>query len=234
MKLQKLHPDIYYYTDVFENPKETIRLIEELDKNPESYRVIEPWRNDASERLIKDMAIAQIPNLPDSTKNIVEKIITSIQRDIKQVAEQFYKDKGIDLIPNLSQNLHICRYEEGGRLGLHFDAEFNTAQIYTLAIYWNDDYEGGELKFYIAPDKKKDWTDSKEDLVISIEPAAGSVIIFPSDEPFYHEALEVTSGYKYISTASIFIDGYEYWNPEHIEKYIRKDGRNSWDLTRRV
>jgi hypothetical protein len=42
MKLQKLHPDIYYYTDVFENPKETIRLIEELDKNPESYRVIEP------------------------------------------------------------------------------------------------------------------------------------------------------------------------------------------------
>jgi hypothetical protein len=52
-----------------------------------------------------------------------------------------------------------------------------------------------------------------------IKPTAGSVVIFPSQEPYYHQAHEVKSGFKYMSTSSIFVDEYDCYNPEHIKKY---------------
>jgi hypothetical protein len=52
-----------------------------------------------------------------------------------------------------------------------------------------------------------------------LKPEAGSVVIFPSQEPYYHQAHEVKSGLKYMSTSSIFIEGYDPSNPDHVKKY---------------
>jgi hypothetical protein len=57
-----------------------------------------------------------------------------------------------------------------------------------------------------------------------IKPTPGSVLIFPSQEPYYHQAHEVKSGFKYMSTSSIFVDGYDCYNPDHVKEY-RKDLR---------
>jgi len=88
-------------------------------------------------------------------------------------------------------------------------------------MYFNDDYEGGEISFTVMDDSKQRPSSDLNDPNIDfwVKPKAGSVLVFPSQAPYYHQAHEVKSGYKYMSTSSIFIDGYDAFNPEHIKKY---------------
>jgi predicted 2-oxoglutarate/Fe(II)-dependent dioxygenase YbiX len=57
----------------------------------------------------------------------------------------------------------------------------------SAVIYLNDDYEGGELRF---PEQD-----------VMIKPEAGSVIVFPSVEPFYHQSMPLKTGTKYMVPA---------------------------------
>ena len=52
-------------------------------------------------------------------------------------------------------------------------------------MYLNDDYTGGELNF--------------KDQGIKIKPSAGSIAVFPSRSPYFHESLPVLSGEKYMT-----------------------------------
>ena len=46
MKLEeKLHENVYYYTDVIEDPKKVLAMIERLDEIEESYPAIPKWNN---------------------------------------------------------------------------------------------------------------------------------------------------------------------------------------------
>jgi len=55
----------------------------------------------------------------------------------------------------------------------------------SVVLYLNDDYVGGELFF--------------REQGVKIKPEAGSIVIFPSVEPYYHESLPVESGIKYMA-----------------------------------
>jgi hypothetical protein len=67
--------------------------------------------------------------------------------------------------------------------------------LLTCNIYWNDDYEGGEIVFYSSAG------------LLSYKPNAGEVIVFPSGSPyfpvdgdcFFHCANAVTKKRKYFS-----------------------------------
>jgi hypothetical protein len=191
---------------------------------PETYPVIEKWRKDNSDRLVKNLYLSekewnQIPDgaIKDKMRWLVKTIFTTI----REVAANFYRDKGLTEEPNIAEILHICKYEKGGSIGFHFDAERNGALLYTIAIYWNDEYTGGELGFqvvdatrktlFLIPDEEKD--------IFKIKPEANSVLIFPATAPYFHSSLQLESGFKYFTSAAIFVDGFDHMNPEHIEKY---------------
>lgn len=53
-------------------------------------------------------------------------------------------------------------------------------------LYYNDDYEGGEIYF------------AKQDLLIKPEP--GMFICFPAKDEFPHQVKEIQSGYRWCST----------------------------------
>jgi predicted 2-oxoglutarate/Fe(II)-dependent dioxygenase YbiX len=66
--------------------------------------------------------------------------------------------------------------------------------LYTVIVYLNDDYDGGELYF--------------KNFDIKIKPKAGSIVIFPSVKPYIHESLPVLTNRKMLIT--------HYWsNMEH-------------------
>jgi hypothetical protein len=52
---EKLHEDVYYYTDVYSHPEQLLEFIESLDSESAVYPVIEKWRQDNSERLVKNI-----------------------------------------------------------------------------------------------------------------------------------------------------------------------------------
>jgi predicted 2-oxoglutarate/Fe(II)-dependent dioxygenase YbiX len=72
-------------------------------------------------------------------------------------------------------------------MGSHVDFnEDNYYLAYTIVVYLNDDYEGGELYF--------------NDLDIKIKPQAGSIIMYPSSSPYSHQSLKVLKGRKMLIT----------------------------------
>lgn len=156
---------------------------------------------------------------------LVKEVIETLKDGIDRSAKAFVKDRGLDLTPNISPMLDMCKYVPGGSLGLHYDGiDGDQSLLYTIVLYFNENYEGGEISFTVLDeDKERPSKDIKDpNIDFWIKPEAGSVLIFPSQKPYYHQAHEVTSGHKYMSTSSIFVEGYDSTNREHIKVY-RKD-----------
>ncbi|NBP55847.1 hypothetical protein EBU71_04800, partial [bacterium] len=74
----------------------------------------------------------------------------------------------------------------GKSMGPHVD-NYNDDPRKTISVvlYLNDSYVGGELNF---PEQD-----------IMIKPEAGSLIIFPSTKPYYHESKTIENGVKYMT-----------------------------------
>jgi predicted 2-oxoglutarate/Fe(II)-dependent dioxygenase YbiX len=87
-----------------------------------------------------------------------------------------YRDSGLD-------HIAIKKYFDSEHLGPHPDSELLDPVEYTASIYFNDDYEGGELGF---PGRG-----------VAIKPTPGSIVIFPA--AFLHESRPLNSGVKYVT-----------------------------------
>jgi len=95
----------------------------------------------------------------------------------------------------------LMRYHEGGFYIKHADSQNMEPETrrwkkvidrdISMLIYLNGDFEGGELSFY--------------KLNYQLKPKAGSVVLFPSDHRFLHQAETVKKGVRYaiVSWASV-------------------------------
>jgi predicted 2-oxoglutarate/Fe(II)-dependent dioxygenase YbiX len=93
----------------------------------------------------------------------------------------------VSLLTDPRTTMGINKYDEGAFMGSHVDFnEDNYYLAYTIVVYLNDDYEGGELYF--------------NDLDITIKPEAGSIIMYPSSAPYAHQSLKVLKGRKMLIT----------------------------------
>lgn len=55
----------------------------------------------------------------------------------------------------------------------------------TCTTYINDDYEGGDIVFFVGGE------------IFSHKPKAGEILVFPSCEPYYHGVKSITKGNKF-------------------------------------
>ena len=113
---------------------------------------------------------------------------------------QNFKELGMTYLSNLKydddilplkygfEELRIKRYDVGDSYDKHIDvSDYASAKRWIAFLaYLNDDFEGGETKFY------------NPDLII--KPKRGSVLIFPPLWTFAHAGLPVKKGKKYILT----------------------------------
>lgn len=95
--------------------------------------------------------------------------------------------------PQWFETPHLLRYGPGGKYDIHSDAEHFDSQSrqfyrfidrdFSMLIYLNDDFVGGELNF--------PW------LNFQYKPVVGDLVFFPSNHIFTHESLPIISGKKY-------------------------------------
>ena len=101
---------------------------------------------------------------------------------------------GLDTMPiperDWLEQKHFCirRYDAGSVMFPHEDYGVPLRPKYTSLLYFNDNYEGGELAF------------PKEN--ISIKPKAGSIIVFPSF--FVHEVKLLKNGTRYLTSCYLY------------------------------
>lgn len=246
---EKLHENIYYYTDVISDPKRIIDLIEKLDEIEEVYKVIPKWNNwNSSSRdgnvfgKKKDFNLSNVQNLPPDLKADADLIIQEIRTAITNIAKSFVADRGLSGEPNISPFVGISKYLPGCAMGAHFDRQAGDNSLeYSIIIYWNDDYEGGEISFLVRDEDIRlpmnshlrppdDALDPKvKDLVtFTRHPKAGSALIFPSTDPYKHQVHLMKEGVKYITPGFIFVDGYVVGGPGGpTEEYIKMSQQNS-------
>lgn len=242
MKLEKkLDENVYYYTDVLPDHKKFLDIILETDGNPEIEAVIPSWQkwlsnsNDGySFGGKKDMQPNNLHLLSGEIREKAEYVISEIQRCIKDVAEAFIRDRGLDVQnPNLSPFAGIMKYTPGLEMGAHFDAQAGDESLWwSMIIYVNDDYDGGELS-WILHDKdlrdpqyyhlkpRSDIYDPENEKLVDfwIKPIAGSALIFPSTFPYRHQVHIMKTGNKYMFPGFIFKEGYNPYDPESVEKF---------------
>lgn len=71
----------------------------------------------------------------------------------------------------------------GSTTDRHYDDEFEKSRAISAIIYWNDDFEGGELLFPL-----QDW---------KYKPRAGDMVIFPSTNKYYHHIQPTSGTFRY-------------------------------------
>jgi predicted 2-oxoglutarate/Fe(II)-dependent dioxygenase YbiX len=177
---------IIYYKNAIENVSDLLNLIEKTDLDDLNLSVVSKWNNwissDKSYTFGKQkmMNFNNYDNSSNETKLIYDSINNPIVFVSKHYSEMFNFDIG-KLMP-----LSISKYFVGKEMGPHVDSYGDDrSPVISVVAYLNDDYEGGELYF------------NKQG--IKIKPEAGSIMVFPSTEPYYHESMPIKNGVKYMS-----------------------------------
>jgi len=128
-----------------------------------------------------------LENIKDPSSDYYEECLLihdTIKNSIEKCSYDYANQKSIS-IGNLTP-LSISKYSAGAQMGPHVDSYGDDrSPTISVVLYLNDDYEGGEIYF-----KEQD---------IKVKPSAGSLVIFPSTEPYYHQSLPVVSGSKYMT-----------------------------------
>lgn len=226
---KKFNENVFYYKDVFKDPKWIIDSLNYLDGNQDSHQAITSWyrwissnNNDVSFGEKKDLFYLNKDFVSGEDGDLTRKVIKTMKDSVDKLCYQFFKDKEFVSQPNISPCLDMCRYEKGGKLGLHYDGQDgDKSLLYSIVMYFNDDYEGGEISFFIEGNKrsrpKADIEDKNIDFWVKPEP--GSAMVFPSTYPYLHQSHPIKVGKKYMSTSFIFVDGYDPQNHDHVRKY---------------
>ena len=109
----------------------------------------------------------------------------------------------------MNQCFKFSKYEEGYSFEAHIDGPWvpmkDESSVFTVVIYLNDDYEGGQTNFYNEPFESKfegkRGIKNDEDLVATIQPKTGKMLVFNHES--YHEGSKVLKGTKYIVRTEI-------------------------------
>lgn len=164
---------------------------------------VTPWEtwyanNDAKENPYGDLKTLSYPDLAnESDPEVKDKssyILNSILGAMERCAKEYLIQHGAD--DRELEHLHseifgshtygIRRYDENKDMGPHQDMVVEGRDTYTIAVYLDDDYEGGELGI------------SAGSLNLSIKNKAGSIVVFPSS--YFHESKPLLNGRKTIIT----------------------------------
>lgn len=237
---KKLHENVYLYSDVLDDPARLVRLIEELDDDETVQGVIPEWgfwfsnsQDGHSFGSKKDFNLQGLASIESDRKEDVEWVVSQIRGAIEKVAAAFYAEHGDEGEPNVSPFAGMMKYRPGCDMGAHFDAQAGDESLkYSIVVYVNDDYEGGELSFIIRPYdlrnpknahlqplKDVNAPENKELVDFTVKPKAGQALIFPSTHPYKHQVHTMKSGDKYMFPGFIFVDDFDPNDQASKEKY---------------
>lgn len=219
MKSEQLFDKVYYYTDVIQDPKKLVDLIESTESDKYS-SFITPWEEwgacsgemyiYGSHKRIKCLSSEDIEkNVSADVKEDSSYIFNEIFEGMRNVCEDYALkiNDSSDIV--LMTDTAIKKYMPGTFMGSHFDQQEGDKRLrYSMVMYLNDEYEGGEISFNVKDGVLTSTDDAAAEdfnsplnhdrIMFHVKPKAGSVIIFPSTDPYSHTAHLIKSGSKYM------------------------------------
>lgn len=183
-----LEDKIFYYEGILNDSDKILDLINSTDKNlreEDIFEKWEPWKSSNDDYIFGERKFSN-PEKYETTSYLVKFIYDSLNNALDSAGSHYAKTLNIPL--GKQAPISISKYYSGSGMGPHTDS--GPIAHLSAVLYLNDDYSGGELGF---PNHG-----------ITIKPTAGSIVIFPSVEPYVHDPKTVISGEKYISPSFWF------------------------------
>jgi hypothetical protein len=213
MNVEKIDSNVYYYTDlVSQEDKDyvllTIKNYKDWLRIYDDGHEYDP-KSDRSKP--RSVMLASRSNFKDINDN--NKLINIINRAYQSATNHYREDKNIidgnDYPIYVKGRLHVDRHEVGTTYMSHIDTAPINTECYTVLLYLNDDYVGGEISFNLPKKDEKlsdgpngffppDSLENKGLIDFWIKPEAMSIVIFPPLHPYPHVAHEVTFSEKYL------------------------------------
>lgn len=198
LEYEILHKNVYYFPGAISEIAEVMSTLEEV-----SSLSVTPWEiwyanNDSKENPygeLKTLSYPELKNEQDAEVKIKSSfILNSILNAMEICAREYLIQHGAeeDELSHLHKEIFgshtygIRRYDEHKDMGPHKDMVVDGRDTYTIAVYLDDAYEGGELAIV------------HETLDIPIKNKAGSIVVFPSG--YLHESRPLLKGRKTIIT----------------------------------
>lgn len=120
------------------------------------------------------------------SKKMPNSVVESLSKIFQIAYENFITLYDVDISYQEDNLFNIVKFEEGYAMHLHVDT-LSVSALHLASVYYiNDDYSGGEINF---PDHH-----------LTIKPDANSLLLFPGNENYWHETLEVLENDRYTST----------------------------------
>jgi len=215
----------HYYTNAIENFDVFMNTLRELDSiksiEDDDTNLWKTWTASNDNNFIygqtKTFSIEAIENAKKETKTKSKYIYDAVMTTFYNVCKDYASSIGDLDEPKLFPTFNIKKYNPGLSMGSHFDQlDGDNTLRYSLVMYLNDDYEGGEISFQLK-DYEGGWTSTEgwlqgapsvdmdydvavrnKSIDFGIKPAANSVVIFPSSAPYFHTAHTIKTGFKYM------------------------------------
>ena len=175
-----------------------------------------------------DRCIVDDPVLAEEVWQRAVRTLNSLEPDQRQRVygsdalqlERLYEIPGGWTAVGLNERLRFLRYNSGMFFKPHYDGQYvrqsdasgsarnGETSFVTCQLYLNDNFEGGETRFLVPPEKKSSLPFPSTDVI----PKTGSVLLFQHD--LLHEGRTVTAGCKYIMRTDVMYTrrgpGHEY------------------------
>ena len=181
MKSQVLYDKIVYFEDAIPNPEKWVEKVDSINDE-----VISNWVSwEANAETTYVYGERKFISIKDQSQYDLEsgKLAMEIIDTMYACAKEYAKLYDIEDEPEIAKDFVLNKYAEGQEMGQHTDWNEDQKTLeYSFVIYLNDNYEGGEIYF------------GGQD--IKLKPKAGSIILFPSKEPYLHGSLKLISGRK--------------------------------------
>lgn len=234
---REIYPKIFVYNNVFENVDMVLEYLKETEDKTEN-TAFGPWRDwygfgrHALFSMVADVKDEKEMYVVKSTVDAFKKVSThyiehhnlpinenelTLNRDGESVPlwqypspgfAKYWKDSGVDVNTNKAMEFHT-----------DFDYSLLKNDGYKFCVtgvtYLNDDYDGGEIEFFV---------DGK---LFKYKPKKGDIVIFPSGNPNFL----TDNNEQYYHSAKVVKDGEKYLVRQYCMKYeiVEDEWKKEWD-----
>jgi hypothetical protein len=202
LEYTEIYPNVYVYRNVLKDPQKLYEIMKESDEsaNGEYYlKKWDPWAHFGTYTQIKHPAEID-QSLTTKERFIKEKeFADEVQKAYDLVIMDYVEKTNTPLPENwrfsgCSFSKYIDQIDTmSNKMTMQYHTDHITSQkdmpgekfYITCTMYINDDYDGGDIEFYVNGN------------LVNHKPKAGDIVVFPSTEPYFHGVKTIYNGQKF-------------------------------------
>lgn len=209
-------PKVLVYKNLLTNSKELVEIIKESEKNSNGKYFLQKWTpwsvfGSYTQNKHDDSYSREYGEMYDKEKYMSDSIQKAYETAYSDYIQRFdvKLPEGAELTSSSYSKYNPNFDPMKNDLTMQYHTDYIMSEkdmpgpkfLLTCTTYLNDDYEGGDIEFFV---------DGK---YYPYKPASGDILVFPSEAPYYHGVRTIKNGEKFFVRAFIqyYYDGSPEW-----------------------